>query len=135
MNRIVSFGVLLFSFALVMLAFQPEGKPVVFTIPEFPAEWYRGLGIAAIVISLAFLIMATRTGWNETAENILANRLVYNVWLVIFEGIYILTFLKGYVEVHRASPPTWIDNIVFYFGFALVIYIPIIASKYSPKKR
>jgi len=134
MNKLVSFGVLLFSYALVMLAFQP-GEPVRFTIPEFPTANYRVLGIIAIVLSLAFLVMATRKGWSEWAEKILGYRWVYGIWSIIFEGLYILSFLRGYIEVHKAALPVWLDNTVFYFGFALAVYIPIIVSKYYPKKK
>ncbi len=134
MNRIVSFGGLLFSFALVMLSFQPEGKPVVFTIPEFPVEWYRGFGIAAIIMSLTFLITAAKKGWSEWAGNILDSRLLYGVSSIIYEGVYILSFLRGYIEVHKTSPPPWIDYTVFLFGIIVAAYIPMITLKFYPKK-
>jgi hypothetical protein len=137
MNRVVSFGVLVFFFAVVMLSFQPSAEPVSFvlSIPPFPTWWYRVLGIAAIAISLAFLITAIRTKWSEKAEAWLANQVVYPIWFIIFEGLYTISFLKGIGTVIESSPPKWIVYLAFYFGFALFLYIPVIAFKHWPRKQ
>jgi hypothetical protein len=135
MNRILSFGVLLFSFALVMLGYQPSQTPVSTTfIPpfEFSLVEYRVIGLVAIFASLLFFIMAGKRTWSAIAEKWLNYPWLYPLWGTIFEGLYILGFLKGFVSIVKVSPPAWVVNTVFYFGFVLAIYIIYVFYKYAP---
>jgi hypothetical protein len=120
-----------------MLGYQPAQKPVSSTILpvyQLPIAEYRIFGIAAVVISLVFLVMASKNNWSKFAENLLNNGAVYPIWFVIFYGLYIISFLKGFAGVVQISPPEWIVYTVFGFGYALVFYIPFVSFKYFPKK-
>jgi len=120
-----------------MLGFQPEGNMVTYTIniPVPPVQVYWGFGIAAMVVSLLFLVIAIWTRWSEKVDKITSNPGVYYLWFVIFWGVYTISFIKGVGAVIETSPPTWIEHTAFFFGFALFLYIPIVFFKYFPKKR
>jgi hypothetical protein len=78
----VSFAVLLFSFAVVMLGYQSEpGAPIfnyyaefhVFAL-TFPALWYQVLGAIAIVGSLFLIGSAFPKKWREHVEEVVSKR-------------------------------------------------------------
>jgi hypothetical protein len=135
MNRNIAFGVLVFSFALVMLAFKPTGGTFTINIPELPEEWYKYLGILSIIISLLFLLAPVKQQWSQTAENIFQNKWFYSLWIIIFEGLFIISFIKGYIGVHEVLVSDWLDRLIFYFGVAIAIYVPIISWIYFPKDK
>lgn len=125
----MTFGVLLLAFASTMLGYQPQGTGTL------SMGWYRVLGVASLVVAVFFLALAAKKKWSEWGEDILSNWL-YPLWAVIFIGLYIISFLKGYVGVVQAKQPYWIQYSVFGIGYATVIYIAIIAFiKAPPLKR
>jgi hypothetical protein len=120
MNRVMTFGVLLLAFASTMLGYQPQGTGTL------PMEWYQVLGVASLVVAVFFLVLAARKKWSDWGEGMLNNRM-YPVWVVMYVGLYIISFLKGFVGVVQAKQPNWIQYAVFIIGYTTVIYIIFIA--------
>jgi hypothetical protein len=127
-NRMVSFAVLLFSFAVAMLSYQPKAGVPIFTVyKEFnvfavvlPVQWYWGLGSIAIAGSLFLIVVAFRKKCREKVEEVVTKRwYLWYLWFIISFGTYLLTFLKGVGAVISVSPPSWIVYLVFYPGFVL----------------
>ena len=131
MNRVVSFGVLLFVFSLTLLGFQPKGESITYTIsiPMFSIEHYRVLGMIAIALSLISLIMALRREWSERVEKILDKREIFFPVFLVFWALYTISYIKGFAGVVEASPPAWLATLVFCFGFAVFLLLAIIALR------
>ncbi len=136
MSRVVSSGVLLFSLALAMLGFQPTGDSVTLTltVPVFSAAYYRVFGIGAMVICLFLLVMASRQSWSDKVEKWLENRRVQFVWNFLIFAVYAVSYPKGLAAVQKAGQPTWVVDVVGYFGFFVFIYLAWTVLKYNPKK-
>jgi len=131
MNRIVSFGVLLFLFSLALLGFQPKGESITYTIniPVFSIEHYRVMGMIAIALSLIFLITAIRREWSEWAERILDRREIFFPVFVIFWFLYTISYIKGFAGIVETSPPAWLADLVFYFGFAVFLFLAMMGLR------
>ena len=126
MSRVTTFGVLLFTFATTMLGYVVKGTGTL------SAGWYRTLGVAALVIAVFFLALAARKKWADFGEWLL-NSWMYPIWMVIYFGLYIISFLKGYVGVVQAKQPDWIQYSVFFVGYAAMFYIAFMAFVKWPK--
>jgi hypothetical protein len=137
MNRILSFGIMLFSFAMVILGYKPSDNPVstgIIPAFELPKLSYQIVGVAAMLVGLTFIAMAGKANWAKTADKWLNIPAIYPVWFIIYEGLYTLSFLKGFINIFNSSQPAWIRYAVFYVGYALVFYILFIFIKYTPKR-
>ena len=143
-NRIASFAVLFFSFALLMLGFQPPpGSPIIgffgkeLPIPVPSLGAYRVMGLIAIALSLFFIIVALRKKWSDNVESVVLgrNNLSY-IMFIIFWLVSLASFIKGISGMVSSSPPAWIVDLVTYFGLALVfITIPILYGKWFLEKK
>lgn len=135
-NRMMSFAVLLFSFAVALLGFQPKaGTPTIsynreFHVPvvKLPVQSYWALGVIVIVASLFFIVVAFRGKWHRRVEDFVDKRASYPAFL-IFWLVYVATWLKGVTAILAVSPPAWIVYLVLYFGFALIWVIPVLSVK------
>jgi hypothetical protein len=75
-NRMMSFAVLLFSFAIALLGFQPKaGTPTASYNREFhvpvitpPVQTYWVFGSLVIAASLFFIVVAYRRGWSKSVK-------------------------------------------------------------------
>jgi hypothetical protein len=135
-NRMMSFAVLLFSFAVALLSFQPKaGTPTVsynrelhVPVVTLPVQNYWALGAIVIAASLFFIVVAFRGKWHRRVEDFVDKRASYPVFL-IFWLLYVVTWLKGVVAILSISPPHWVVYLVLYFGFALIWVIPVLFVK------
>jgi hypothetical protein len=131
-KRIVSWSVLLFSFAIISLGYKPEtnqwgfGYDSQFHVPFMTSPYivYEIFGVVAIVLSLFFIIASFRKTWRERVEEFI-NTKAYYPSFVIFWIVYILGYVKGISSVISISPPTWVVLLAFYYGFILFLLIPI----------
>ncbi len=136
MNRVMTFGILLFTFAMTILGYQVNPTDTSnFIVPLMPHEFYQITGIIAVVISVFFLVLAARKKWSEWGEKILSGGTLYPIWFILYFGLYIISFLKGLVGIVGAKQPSWIMYPVFFIGYAAIFYIFIIVLKYWPKKQ
>ena len=140
-NRTVSLALLLFSFAVTLMAFQPPvDAPLVSYSQRFhvvtatlPVLAYRILGAVATAGSLFFILLAFRKRWSERVEYVVTNS--WNLHYLGFCGfwsVYAITYLKGVGAVVAISPPAWVVYLVFYFGFALFLAIPVLSFMNRP---
>jgi amino acid transporter len=96
------------------------------------AGWYRTLGVGALAIAVFFLVLGARKKWSDFGDRLL-NSWMYPIWWVIYFGLYIISFLKGYVTVMQANQPDWIQYSVFFIGYAAMLYIAVMAYVKWPK--
>ncbi len=135
-NRMMAFGVLLFSFALALFGFQQKtDAPTLsydrdFHVPvmTFPVQTYWVIGAIAIAGSLFFMVLAFRKDWSEPVQNFMTRYIYLPVSLLLWL-LYTLTFLKGLAVILSISPPAWIVYLVFYSGFVLFLVIPVLFFK------
>ncbi len=131
-NRMVSFGMLLFSFGVLLLGFKPKEIGFVFSIDKqysvptvtAPVLVYWILGATAMGVSLFFIIAALRRKWRERVEEFVKTK-AYYPGFVVFWFVYTMGFLKGVGAVISISPPAWVVYLVFYYGFILFLLIPV----------
>jgi len=141
-NRVVSFAVLLFSFAVTLFGFKAKtDTPIISYDREFhvpvvtlPAQAYWVVGAIAILGALFFMVAASKQKWREPVEAFVTkNPYAYYPGFVVFWGVYAVTFLKGVGAVMLVSPQAWVVLLAFYFGFLLFMIIPIISFKERPR--
>jgi hypothetical protein len=142
-NRMVSFAVLLFAFAVALLSYQPKaGTPIFSFNREFyvpvvtlPVQAYWVLGAIAIASSLFFIVVACRRKWREHVEKFLTeNPYSYSTGSLIFWLVYIVTWAKGVGAILSISRPAWIVYLVSVFGFVLIWFIYGISFKEGLEK-
>jgi len=131
-NRMMSFAVLLFSFAVALLGFQPKaGTPTASYNREFhvpvitpPVQTYWVVGSLVIAASLLFIIVACRQDWSKSVKTFMTQRAyIYLPVSLVFWLLYVVTWLKGVAAILSISPPHWVVYLVFYFGFVLIWFI------------
>jgi hypothetical protein len=135
-KRLVSWGVLLFSFAIISFSYKPTtnewgfGYNSRYHIPflKGPYIFYEILGVFAVIVSLVFIIASFRKKWSDRIEEYVSSKAYYPSF-VIFWLVYLIGFLNGVGHVVSISPPTWVVGIVFYFGFFLFLIIPFMYFK------
>ena len=116
-NRMMSFAVLLFSFAVVLLGFQPKaGTPTASYNREFhvpvitpPVQTYWVVGSLVIAASLLFIIVACRQDWSKSVKKFMTQRAyIYLPVSLVFWLLYVVTWLKGVAAILSISPPHWV---------------------------
>ncbi len=135
-KRLVSWGVLLFSFAMILLAYEPADSGWSYNfdwtyhvpIITMPNLGYWIMGGIAIGLSLFFMIGALRNGWHEKIEKFVHER-AYYPGFIVFWIVYIIGFIKGVGAVISLSPPSWIVYLVFFSGLVLFLLIPFMYFK------
>jgi len=139
-NRMLSMGVLLFSFAALLFAFKPAENVWSFHFDEhhfvpivtMPNLGYWILGAIAIGMSLFFIIMAFRDSWSQRVETFISG-VAHYPWFVVFYFVYTMSFLNAVGKIVSIAPPEWIVYLFFYFGFLLFLLIPVICFLELPK--
>lgn len=127
----LSHGIMLFFFGLILLGLQ--GRELVlfgFDIPTLPIEFYRALGIVAVLTSLLFMVAQFRKQLATRIEKFLEERprsrwqggIKWLYW-VIFWLVYTVGWLKGLSSVPVES---FAFPLVFYIGFVWVLIIGIV---------
>ena len=129
-SRMLSHGVLLFFFSLILLAVQPRTLVLFgFEIFTFPIWFYTALGIIALTVSVSFMIAIFWKWLAVRLENFLEVRppshwqysIQYLYW-VVFWLVYTVGWLKGLSSI-PAQGSTF--EIAFWFGFVWFLIIPI----------
>ena len=131
-KRIVSWGVLLFSFAVVSLGYKPErdqwgfGYDSHYHVPflSSPYTFYEVLGTIAIVLSLFFIIASFRSKWRDGVEEFVTTKASYPSF-VVFSFVYVIGFLRGLGALISISPPIWIAYLVFYYGIIMFVLLVV----------
>jgi hypothetical protein len=132
-RQIVSWGVLLFSFSLLLLLYSPQvnywsiGFDWTYYIPDISIPIFIYYILAAItgVFSMFFLISAFWQNWsNKTEQFILKNR-IHILLFIIYWFSYIASYIKGVGSLIENSSEHWIVYMVFSLGLVLFIIIPI----------
>jgi hypothetical protein len=138
MKRILSFAVLLFSLSMLLFAVKTNttesGKIFGVNLPDISTGITQIFGIFAFLLSVILLMLASRKKWSEWGEKQLDDSSIYIIWYSVFLLLYVLSFLKGMIEVVKSAPP-WIVYPVSFIGVGLLVYIPIIAIKYFPRNK
>lgn len=133
---LVSWGVLLFSFAMILLAYKPADSGWSYSfdwtyhvpIITMPNLGYWIMGAIAMGLSLFFMIGAFRNGWHEKIEKFVNGR-AYYPGFVVFWSVYTIGFIKGVGAVISLPPPSWIVYLVFFYGIVLFLLIPVMYFK------
>ncbi len=136
-KRIVAWGVLLFSFAIISLGYLPEengfsagfNKEYLVPFITIPVLGYRIMGAIAVVVSLCLVISAFWGKWSNNIEEFVIEKIHYLLF-VIYWIVYIMGYLKGINAVISNSPPAWVVYLVFYPGFILFLLIPVLYVKW-----
>ena len=130
-SRMLSHGVLLFFFSLVLLAVKQPSTPVIFGFElfTFPIWSYTALGIIAVVISLLFMIAVFWNWLRDRLENFLKERqgsrwgaIIEYLYFVVFWLVYTVSWLKGLSFIPTDE---FIFDVVFCFGFIWFLIIPV----------
>jgi hypothetical protein len=130
-NRLASWGLTLFSFAMILLAFKPADSgwsasfdwtyhvPII-TIPNL-GYWITG-GIA-VVLALFLIISAFPEKWSKRVEDFITERVDF-LWFIIYWFVFTVGYLKGIGSLISSSQANWLVGSVFFVGFALFLLIP-----------
>lgn len=135
--RSISIAALLFSFAVILLGFQPKPDThIIFDMSlTLPVQVYWVLGTFSIAGSAFFIVVGFRRKWREPVERFMTGHYAYYPASVVFWGVYTISWLKGISNVASISEPnSWIFQLVLYYGFILFICIPIMSFKEWPPK-
>lgn len=135
-KRLVSWGVLLFTFAMILLAYKPAESGWSYSfdwtyhvpIVTMPNLGYWIVGVIAIGLSLVFIVGAFRNDWHEKIGKFV-NEKAYYPGFIVFWLVYIIGFIKGVGAVISISPPSWVVYLVFFYGLALFVIIPFMYFK------
>jgi len=132
----LSQGILLFSFAMILLGLPEtaiqENPVVIFgcKLPVFPPEFYKGLGIFAVAISIVLMVAVFYKKWESKIEAFLEElprtRRQGFVKLLFFAFsllVYVIGWLKGLANI---SPECLIFDVVFWVGLIWFFIIPIV---------
>lgn len=138
----LSHGIMLFFFGIILLGFQ-GGELVLFgfDIPTFPIEFYRALGIIAVLASLLFIVAQFCKQLATRIEKFLEERprsrwqgVIKWLFWVIFWLVYVVGWLKGLSSIPGES---FAFSLVFYIGFVwfLIIGIVFLRASWQSRKR
>jgi hypothetical protein len=130
-KRIVSWAVLLFSFAIISFGYKSEtnqwgvsfDNETIIPNISIPYIVYEVLGIIAIAVSI-FFIFASFYKWRETVEE-WVNKKGYYPSFIIFIVVYGIGFIRGLSAVISIEPPIWIRYLVLCFGLGLLVILII----------
>ncbi len=135
-RRIVAWGVLLFSFAMILLG-MPKGSgwSVGFDWAHYvptvtmPAMVYWILGGIAGVVSLLLVISAFWGNWSNNVEDFIIENL-HGSLFIIYLFTYIIGYLKGVGSLVSNFQSNWLVTSAFYIGFILFLLIPALYYKW-----
>lgn len=139
-KSIVSWAVLLFSFAMILLVYKPADSGWSYSfdrmyhvpIVTMPNVAYWIMGAIAVGLSLFFVVASLRSKWRGSVEDFV-NTKAYYPSFVVFISVYIIGFIKGLGAVMSISPPIWVGNLVFYYGLILFVLLVIMYFRGLPK--
>jgi len=128
-KRIVAWGVLLFSFAMILLG-MPKGSgwsvgfDWTYHVPTvtMPAMGYWIWGGIAGVVSLFLVMSAFWETWSNNVEEFIIKNL-HGLLFVIYLFTYIIGYLKGVGSLVSNFQPNWLVSLAFYAGFVLFLII------------
>ncbi len=141
-KKIVSWGVLLFSFSLIILTYIPKddrfswGFNWTYHIPEvyMPVLFYQITAAVAVVICLFLIISSFWEKWSTKVEEFIVERL--NLLLfVIYWSVYIISYLQGFSTLLEIGTPSWVIYFIFYPGYVLFLLIPVLYFKWLFSQR
>ena len=115
-KKSIMWGVLLFSFAMILLAYEPAASSVLSLV-------YRIMGGIAGVLSLFLVISAFWEKWSKTVEDFIKERLDFLLF-IIYWFVFIIGYLKGIGSLISNSQSNWLVESAFYGGFVLFLLIP-----------
>jgi hypothetical protein len=136
-KRSVSWGVLLFSFAMISLAYTPKDSGWgwsfnwTYHVPEvnIPVLGYQIMGGIAVVISLFLVFSAFWEKWSDDVEKYIMKKLHYLLF-VIYWITYLLGYIRGIGSLVLNANPNWIVDTAFSIGFILFLLVPILYFKW-----
>jgi hypothetical protein len=135
-KRSVSWGVLLFSFALISLGYKPPTDVWSFSFDKYfvpmlstPYIVYEILGVIAIVGSFFLVISSFWSQWSTDIENFIINKL-HVVLFFVYWFVFSMGYLKAIAAISSISPPVWVNNLIGYAGYVLFLLIPALYSKW-----
>jgi hypothetical protein len=143
LKRSVSWGVLLFSFSMILLGMpQGSGWSVGFDyihhvpIVTLPALGYWIWGGIAGAISLFLVISAFWENWSSNVEDFIIKYL-HLVLFIIYWFTYIIGYLNGVGSLVSNLQPHLAFSLFFYAGYLIFLLIPALYFKwlFSQKKQ
>jgi hypothetical protein len=139
-SRMLSHGILLFFFGLILLGLQ-ENPLILFgyTIPIPPIYFYRAFGGVALGISILFIVAIFRKQLSVWLENLLEEppksrwqgTIKWLYW-VAFLVVYISGWLKGLAGIHieKIAPEAVFGiGVVWFIVIAIVLLSPLLQRK------
>ena len=84
-----------------------------------------GLG-ACLAMGISGMVGAYAS---ERAERILDRNAIFFPVFIIFYGLYTISYIKGFAGVVETSPPAWLSNLVFFFGFATFLFLAVMGLR------
>lgn len=137
LKRSVSWGMLLFSFAMILLG-MPKGSVwnVGFDSTHYvptvtmPTTGYWIWGGVAGVLSLFLVISAFWENWSDDVEDfIIKHTYLDGSLFIIYLFTYIMGYLNGVGSLVSNLQPNWLVSSAFYAGFILFFLIPALYFK------
>lgn len=141
-KRLVSWGVLLFSFTMILVSYIPKDNgwsasyDSTYHIPivGIPVLGYQIMGGICGVISLFFVIAGFWERWSNILEEYILNKLSYLLFIIYWLS-YIMGYLKGVGSLVSNAQPTWLVEPAFFLGFILFLIIPVHYFKWLLSQR
>lgn len=143
-SRMLSHGILLFFFGLILLAVKQQSTPVIFgfEIPTFPLGFYRAFGVVAIVMSVLFMIAVFQKRLAAKLEKFLEERprsrwqggIQWLFWVVLL-FVYMVGWLKGFSSIPVEGFAYWVAVCIGFVWFCIFCIIPIVWFKVIFQRR
>ena len=141
-QRIVSWGVLFSSLAMILLTYTPKeyvsgwSFNQTYYIPQLniPSISYLIMGGILGVLSLFLVISAFWESWSNRVENFIIEQ-EHEMLFILCWGSYIMGYFKWIGSLVSNSQPYWVVESAFYAGFILFLIIPIHYYKWLNQRK
>lgn len=141
-KRMVSWGVTLFSFAMILLAYKPADdgwswrfdRTYHVLIVTMPNLGYWIVGGIAVILSLFLVISGFWGKWSNRLEEFIIERVDFPSFF-IYWFVFIVGYLKGVASLVSSSQPNWLVESLSYCGVVLFFVIPAHYFKWSFARR
>ena len=130
-KRSVTWGVLLFSFSMILLSYTPQmdkwsiSFSWTYYVPEFniPILVYKIMAGISGTVSLFLVISAFWEKWSNNVEEFII-KYTHTLIFVIYWFSFIMGYFKGVGSLITDSKEPWMIISFFYLGLILFLIIP-----------
>jgi hypothetical protein len=116
LKKSVSYGLLLFSWSMILLAYKPADSGIANLV-----YWIMG-GIGG-VLSLFLVISAFWEKWSKRVEDFIEKQLDLLLFVILW-SVFIVGYLQAIGSLVSSSQSNWLVESTFYAGFVLFLLIP-----------